>query len=185
MSEEPSTDLWQNMIVGHDLVDPRTLIPHPQNPRRHPVEQTNALAGSLDELGWIDEITVNRTTGTVTDGHDRIKLAIERGVALVPVRYVQLSIEQERKALLYKDAIGALATYDPIDLHALLDTTTTTNDALVSLLATLADDAGVQRLVDAPEEFPRFADDIIVEHTCPRCGYQFSGGKQHETSKTS
>ena len=30
---------------------------------------------------------------------------------------------------------------------------------------------------DAPEEFPEVDENIETEHQCPKCGYQWSGGK--------
>lgn len=61
------------------------------------------------------------------------------------------------------------------------------NEALAELLSYMDEDyegtgynAGdVNRLLyvpeDVPEEFPAYGDDIATEHTCPSCGFKFSG----------
>jgi len=60
---------WKNRIVGHAEVDPKTLVPNPDNWRLHPKGQKDAMEGALDEIGWVQEITVNQNTGLVVDGH--------------------------------------------------------------------------------------------------------------------
>lgn len=69
---------WRNRIVGTDVVNPKTLVPNEKNFRRHPNRQVAALEGSLDEIGWIAPVTVNRLTGRMLDGHARAELALTR-----------------------------------------------------------------------------------------------------------
>jgi hypothetical protein len=57
--------VWQNRIVGHADVDPQTLTANPLNFRRHPKAQAEATTGSLNELGWVQDVLVNKTTGRV------------------------------------------------------------------------------------------------------------------------
>jgi hypothetical protein len=98
-----------------------------------------ALEASLDALGWIDEISVSERSGTLlTDGHARLELAIARGIQEVPVRYLRLTEEQEREALLYKDPITALATTDSTRLAALVQETRTDSASLREMLDGLA-----------------------------------------------
>lgn len=90
---------WKNRIVGTDVVDPATLVPNEKNYRRHPNKQVSALEGSLDEIGWIAPVTVNRLTGRMLDGHARVELALRQGVSQVPVQYVELDEHEEALAL--------------------------------------------------------------------------------------
>jgi site-specific DNA-methyltransferase (adenine-specific) len=101
--------LWEMKVVGHALVDPRTLTAHPDNPKTHPVEQDVVVEASLRELGWLKSIVVNTTTGRVLDGHERLALALRRGMREVPVEYVALAAADEGKALMLLDATAALA----------------------------------------------------------------------------
>lgn len=111
---------WQNRITGHGEEAPDQLLANPANWRIHPFEQQQALAAVLDEVGWVAEVIVNQTTGHVVDGHLRVSLAISKGEKTVPVRYVNLTEDEEKLVL---------ATYDPMASLAVMD-----GDALANLL---------------------------------------------------
>jgi len=91
MSKTQAPPPWRSRIVGHGEVAPAELVPNPRNWRTHPSDQQAALSGALAEVGWVAEVTVNRTTGHVVDGHLRIELALTRKEKSVPVTYVELS----------------------------------------------------------------------------------------------
>src|ERR1019366_10706323 len=55
----------RSRIVGQAEVPPAELVPNPRNWRTHPADQQQALSGALAEVGWVAEVTVNRTTGHV------------------------------------------------------------------------------------------------------------------------
>jgi len=103
---------WKNAIVGNAEIDPKTLMPHPENWRLHGDTQTRTMDDVLAEVGWIQQVVVNKRSGRIVDGHLRVKLAIEREEPLVPVVYVDLSDEDEKKALLTLDPISGLADSD-------------------------------------------------------------------------
>src|SRR5687767_6711495 len=71
-------------IVWSGMLNPAELVAHPKNWRVHPDHQKTALSGVLDEVGWVQNVIVNRTTGRVLDGHLRVALAISRGEREVP-----------------------------------------------------------------------------------------------------
>lgn len=108
----PRQSVWRNSIVSHDEADPRTLVEHDKNWKFHPNAQRRATKESLDELGWIEEITVNVRTGKIVDGHMRLRLALEYDEPSVPVTYVDLTEAQELKALLIKDPLAGMAEMD-------------------------------------------------------------------------
>lgn len=111
---------WSNRIVGHGEEDPTQLLANPKNWRLHPKAQQDALAGVLDEVGWVAEVIVNRTTGHVVDGHLRVGLAISRQERAIPVRYVELTEAEEALVLASLDPISAMASRDMDQLQALL-----------------------------------------------------------------
>src|SRR5690348_10145058 len=80
---------WRNRIVGHGEEDPEQLLANPNNWRIHPKSQQDALKGVLSEVGWVQDVIVNKRTGFVVDGHARVALAISAGER-VPVVYVDL-----------------------------------------------------------------------------------------------
>ncbi len=131
---------WRSRIVGESEVPPSELVANPLNWRTHPKRQVDALGGLLGEVGWVQRVIVNRTTGHVVDGHARVALATARGEAVVPVVYVELTPEEERLVLASLDPIGAMAHSDPHVLDALMRDVTTSNAALQELLS----DVGLQ-----------------------------------------
>ncbi len=123
-----------NRIVAHGEVAPDTLVPHPQNFRRHPDEQVDALRGSIRELGWVKTVLVNRTTGHVIDGHARIEEARSQNLPTIPVTYVELTEAEERLALAVLDPISEMAFRDEEAIRALLASVETEDAALTALL---------------------------------------------------
>lgn len=125
---------WQNRIVGAGTEDPEKLIPHPKNWRKHPKGQAAALEGAIEEIGWIQDIIINQRTGRMIDGHLRAELAIKNKEKIVPVKYVDLSEEEEEKALLTLDPISMMAEADKDRLSALLQNITSDNEKVNQLL---------------------------------------------------
>lgn len=111
---------WKNRIIGHAEVDPKTLVPNPENWRLHPKNQQEAMEGALDDIGWVQEITINQRTGLVVDGHLRLDLALRRGEALVPVKIVDLTPDEEAAVLATLDPISAMAKTDKAKLKSIL-----------------------------------------------------------------
>ena len=127
--------VWRNRIVGTGNEAPERLAANPANWRVHPRHQREALAGSLDTVGWVRHVLVNRQSGYVVDGHARVALALARREASVPVLYVDLTPDEERLVIATLDPIGALAG--------------TNQESLAALLAQVTvDDAGLQALLD-------------------------------------
>jgi hypothetical protein len=129
---------WRNRIVGSGTEAPAQLLANPRNFRRHPAAQQEAMAGALDEVGWVSEVVVNRRSGFVVDGHLRVELAMRRDEATVPVKYVDLDDAEEALVLATFDPLGAMATRDLAALEALLAEVETQNAGLQTLLDDLA-----------------------------------------------
>jgi hypothetical protein len=139
----PDAPAWRMNIIRTGTADPRTLLPNPQNWRKHPALQSEAVAGALHTLGWLKRIIVNDRTGHLLDGHLRVALALQHGQAVVPVDYADLTPEEEALALLTLDPSSALATADPLPLAALMQLVTTEDRGLQRLLEGLAVEAHV------------------------------------------
>jgi DNA modification methylase len=137
-----SQNAWANRIVGWDVVDPDQLLANPKNYRRHPGAQREALRGSLNDLGWIAPVIVNRLSGHLIDGHARVEEALTKG-SQVPVAYVELTDAEEAEALAVLDPISAMATVDKEALDSLLREVATGEAGLQQMLADLAKDAGL------------------------------------------
>jgi hypothetical protein len=128
---------YLSKIVGHELVPPDQLLANPNNFRIHSRQQKDAMKATLREVGWLDEIIVNHNSGNIVNGHMRADIALEENEPLVPVRYVDLSDEEEKLALAIFDNVGAMATTDRDVLNSLLAQTRTSDDVLGSFLDSL------------------------------------------------
>jgi len=144
---------WRNRITGSGEEAPDQLLANPANWRIHPKAQQDALAGALDQVGWVQQVMVNQRTGFVVDGHARVALAITRGEPSVPVLYVDLSPDEEALVLATLDPISAMAGRDDEKLRALLADVTVDDAGLLALLGDLSGDAPKAGLTD-PDEVP-------------------------------
>ena len=161
---------WKNRIVGLTYEDPASLLANPRNPKFHPQTQQTVLRQALDHIGWIGVTIQNDTTGYLIDGHDRVQNAISTGQSTVPVLHVALDEDEEDFALATFDPIGYLAVKDQERTDELLKNIRTGNTELDEFLESLKSQGSV-----GPTEFPTYDENIPTEHTCPKCGYRWSG----------
>lgn len=127
-------DSWKNRIVRTASIAPEKLIANPKNWRSHPKHQRDALKAVLDQVGWVQQVIVNKTSGIIIDGHLRVAMAIERKEKKIPVNYVELNNEDEALILATIDPIAAMAKADEGLLDSLVNEINTDNEALEKLL---------------------------------------------------
>lgn len=142
---------WRNRIVGYGEEVPDQLMANPDNWRVHPQAQQAALKGVLDEVGWVQNVLVNRTTGHVIDGHLRIALALRHGAPTVPVTYVELSEAEEQEILATLDPLSAMAVADKEKLDQLLREVQSGESAVQQMLADLAKQSGLYGATEGAE----------------------------------
>ena len=140
---------WKNRIVGHGEVNPEQLLANPKNWRIHPKNQQDALVGVLSEVGWVQDVIVNKQTGFVVDGHARVSLAIQAGER-VPVVYIDLSEKEEALIIATLDPLSAMAATDEDLLASLVGELEVSDEAVSSLLRSLAPAAGQEIVEDNP-----------------------------------
>lgn len=133
------TSTWRNRIVGHGEQPASQFLANPNNWRVHPQSQRDALHGALNEVGWVQQVIVNRRTGYLVDGHERVWQALQNGDAPVPYVEVDLDEAEEAYVLATLDPIGAMAMADKGKLSELLGEISTDGEAIMSLLADLAE----------------------------------------------
>jgi hypothetical protein len=166
---------WANRIVDTGVRPASEFIANPKNWRTHPQKQRAAVKGSLNELGWIDTVIVNRQTGYLIDGHERLWQALDADPETpVPFIEVDLSPEEEALALATLDTTTGMATVDKDKLDELMQEIQTGEDGLQEMLAELAADEGIIppdfQPVDESEQ-PRLDQKSPVQ--CPHCGEEF------------
>jgi ParB-like chromosome segregation protein Spo0J len=166
---------WESHVVGFDVVAPAEILRNPNNFRRHPEVQRAALRGSLNELGMIAPVIINRTTGHLLDGEARLDEYEAAGVPAVPVVYVEIPPEKEGLALLSLDPIAAMAEVDRQQLAKLLEAAATTEQGLADMLAVMAEREGI-----VPPDFDSVSVgdegrlDQKTKVVCPECGHEFT-----------
>ena len=136
---------WTNRIVGHDEINPEQLLANPKNYRIHPREQQSAVTGSLDTIGWFDEVTVNKRTGFVVDGHLRVQLALTHRQASIPVKYLDLSEQEEDQVIMSKDYLVSMGKIDREALQSLTDVLKVEDDRILRMLETMKDQYGMHQ----------------------------------------
>jgi len=134
---------WKNRITRSGTADPKELRKNPDNWRTHPKNQAAALEGVLNEVGWIQDVIVNERTGNMIDGHLRVELAVKHKEPTIPVKYVDLSEEEEKKAILTFDPIGAMAEADKALLDGLMKQVSSDSEAVSEMLDALAKEVGI------------------------------------------
>jgi len=155
-------DTFADRIVGQGMANPQTLKANPANWRTHSVEQREAMREVLREVGWVQRVIVNRTTGHLLDGHLRVEEAVRAGVARIPVVFVELSEEEERRILAVLDPIGGMAGVDKKRLRALVEDMRAGTPGLDRLLAQLREKVGLKEEPERPEV--EFTEELMEEH---------------------
>ena len=161
-TDTPQPGAWSSRIVGQGAEDPTQLVANPRNWRIHPKGQQDALGSVLDEVGWVQQVLVNRTTGNVVDGHLRVELAIGRDEPAVPVLYVELSEQEEALVLASLDPLSAMAATDEDKLRELLAGVTIEQADLAAMMAGLVPAEPKGGLTD-PDDVPEVPDEPYVQ----------------------
>lgn len=158
-----TTKTWQNRIVGYGTEAADQLLANPKNWRIHPKAQQDALAGVLDEVGWVQNILVNQRTGYVIDGHARIGLAISKGEKEVPVTYVDLSEEEEALVLATLDPLAAMAATDKKKQTELMAEVSATSERFAEMVAGMGLGGGAKPGLTDPDNVPEAPDEPVTK----------------------
>lgn len=173
--KQQQAQLWRNRIVGTGERPASEFIANTKNWRVHPKAQRAALTGVLAEVGWVTGVLVNKTTGSVVDGHARIEEALKLGDD-TPVPYIEVELSEAEEATILAsfDPISAMAVADKEQLDALLHEVNTGDAALQTMLSELGAKNGIieSDSVNFPEYDESTADDVEMI-TCPYCGKAF------------
>lgn len=107
------------MVMQHncsydELVDIHKLVPHPQNPNKHPDNQIERLAKIIDYQGQRSPVVVCKETGFIVVGHGRLEAMKKLGWDKVAVNYQTFKDEAQRYAHMTAD--NAIAEWAALDL---------------------------------------------------------------------
>ena len=157
---------WQSKIVGHGKAAPADLIAHPLNSRLHPLIQQVNLRALISEVGFISPVLISKQSGRIIDGHLRVALANADDIAEVDVTYLDLTPQEEVKALTAMDEIASLATRDKEKLDEALREISTDNPDIAAMFDAMAVKSGIfegeeQSVDDMWQGMPDFEQESI------------------------
>ena len=109
------------------------------------LRQQDALKGVLEEVGWVQEVIVNKRTGHLVDGHLRCQLAAREGAKTIPVVYVDVSEDEEALVLATLDPIGAMVATDKQKLDELFQDINSDNENVQKMIAEIGAKEGINR----------------------------------------
>jgi hypothetical protein len=136
---------WKDRIIKVEDVPVEELYEakHPMNWREHPRSQQLAIKELIEDVGVVQSVMRNETTGNVIDGHLRIDTAYEAGMRKETLKttWVKLTEEEEYKVLMLFDPIGAMATTDYQQVDRLIGSFSTDKDALNKIISSFEHDA--------------------------------------------
>lgn len=100
------------------------IVPYAGNAKKHPKEQVEQIANSIQEFGFNDPIAVDEN-GMIIEGHGRLLAAKELGIETVPVIVLDGLDEQAKKAyILAHNQLTLSSGFDIDALQAELDAIT-------------------------------------------------------------
>ncbi|HEX9235301.1 MAG TPA: site-specific DNA-methyltransferase [Actinomycetota bacterium] len=85
------------MEIEHLKTDILAGMAAPYNPRRMSEEDLASLRRSLKYFGVVEPVVVNRRTGRIVGGHQRVKAAEAEGIETLPVVHVDLDEPSEKQ----------------------------------------------------------------------------------------
>lgn len=106
------------VLCAHtELADPRSLLAHPQNPKKHPPAKQKLYAKVIRPPGkpgaWRKAIVVSNLSGFIIAGHGAQLASVnELKVSLVPIDRQDFASEEEEKAAMLADNWLAESTAD-------------------------------------------------------------------------
>lgn len=155
-------DQWKNRIVGEGVIPAEQLKANPKNWRTHGADQRKTLDSALDEIGGIQRVIVNKTTGNIVDGHLRVEQAVSRGED-VPVLYVELTEAEEMLALATIDPISAMAGSDQEMVDQVIESIQTEDESLLELIEGLRDEPLQKVGKTDPDDVPEVPEKPITQ----------------------
>ena len=153
---------WKNRIIGHGDEPLDEILFNPANWRIHPKAQQEALEGVLSQVGFVQDVIINKQTGHLVDGHLRCQVAARNGEKTIPAVYVDLTPEEESLILATIDPLSAMAATDKQKLDDLLHAVQSDDARVQEMMNGLAEREGLefgkQEPADAEPQIDRAAE---------------------------
>lgn len=105
---------WANRIIRTGEASVEEVLENPFNWRVHSEYQKSAIKKLIQDVGWVQFVIINETTGHLIDGHARLRVAVEEGEETIPAVWVKLTEKEERLVLASLDATAGMAEVDEV-----------------------------------------------------------------------
>lgn len=155
------------------------LVPYARNARLHTSAQVDQLAAAMQRFGFTNPVIVD-ARGEIIAGHGRVMAALRLGYDEVPgveIADGEWSEDDVRAYRIWDNQSALLSDWSPemlrIELSELkmadypLEMTGFPEASLVQFMA--------NPNPQPPSEFGAVDENISTEHSCPKCGYRWSG----------
>lgn len=156
------------------------LVPYARNARMHTNAQVDQLVTSIQRWGFTNPVIIDGATKEIIAGHGRVMAARRLNLAEVPGVVIadgEWSEEDKRAYRIWDNQSALLSEWSPEMLRIELSSLKLAD---YDLKLTGFDDASLVTYMAGinatpPDQFPGVGEDIATEHSCPKCGYRWSG----------
>lgn len=152
------------------------LLVNPKNPNKHPRSQVEQLANIIDYQGQRSPIIISLRSGFITKGHGRLEAIGSLGWEKAAVDYQDYESEAQEWADMVAD--NAIALQASLDMELITIENNRFPDLNIEMLGLI--DFKPVEIEDLPDysdknkeiDTGNFGNDL--EHTCPKCGFEFN-----------
>jgi hypothetical protein len=169
--------------MSDDSAHIKALVPDPDNRRKHTPRNVGMIVDALHKVGAARSIVIDENNEVMAGnatveaageaGITKLKIVDAAGDELVAVRRTGLTSDQKRDLAMFDNRTSELAEWD-------IDQLQKDVEAGIDFSALFFDDELEALMKDAtrtaPDEFAEVDETLPVEHHCPKCGYEWSGG---------
>lgn len=148
------------------------IIPNPKNNNRHSIEQIERLAKIIDFQGQRSPVVISKRSGFIVKGHCRLEAIKLLGWEKIAVDYQDYLSEAQEYADMTAD--NEIARWAQLDVHSTI--------LEMEKLEIDLDFLGIEKLPNIEQlDFSEKNEEIDTEnfgndlqHTCPKCGFEFN-----------
>lgn len=159
-----------------EMIDVEAIVPNPKNANQHPTEQIERLEKLIKYQGFRNPLIISNRTGFLVVGHGRLEAAKNLGMKQVPV--IKQDFENEAQEYAYLISDNEIARWSELNKQSVFDEIENMPELNIELLG-VEDNLEIKHL--EPEDLSDKNKEIDVdnfgndlEHTCPKCGFEFN-----------
>ena len=153
------------------------LVPYANNARTHSEAQVAQIAASIKEFGFTNPVLIDENKGIIA-GHGRVMAAELLGMGTVPcITLESLSAKQKRAYVIADNKIALGSSWDAELLAIEFKELEADGFDLALTGFDIADLDKVMVSVEVAKSSAKeiYVDDILLDHKCPKCGFEFDG----------